>query len=108
MVGPGLMARPPGVAPPPSVAPHGLELARFDLTLDRVLHLVLARHLAADERRLAPELALPEAAELEDLEHIHEVDGRGQGEHAESTEHGGPEGVEVAAVVRVRNEPERQ
>src|SRR5439155_991380 len=74
-----------------------LELTSLDLAHDLLRDLLL-RH------RLAPELALAEATELQDLEHVYEIQARGDGRQPEADHHGRPAGVEVPVVVRVRDE----
>ena len=64
------------------------------------------RHLAG--LHLALDLTLAEAAELQDLEHEHQVEARRKRDQAEARDHERPAGVESAVVLGVGHEAHRQ
>src|SRR5207247_902500 len=87
---------------------HRLELAGLDLALDLLLDLRVGERGHLSGLDLAPDLPLTEAPELEDLEHYDEVEARGERQGGEAEHESGPAGVQVAVVVRVGHEAERQ
>src|SRR3954469_6971317 len=81
-----------------------LELARLQLARDAGVDLRLLGRRLTIEHPGALHLELPEALELEDLQHQHEVQAGDQRGDREADHRKAPAHVEVAVVVRIRDE----